>query len=131
MINSSLTLYLVTTLDQVMENGSAVLCPPANSLYLRVNLPSIFISKIMCVPTCLNPGLTYPYIICMRKYLGVVILNMCGISLLGLVWQKKCCPKLLPSTYLLIFLCLFLTYSPTVPVLPSGAFNLQFMPIPF
>ena len=54
-INSSLTLSLVTTLGKVMENRGSVLWPPATSLALQVNLPSIFISKIMCVPKCLNP----------------------------------------------------------------------------
>ena len=46
-----------------MDNGVDVLCPPASSLALRVNLPSIFNIKSMCVSTYLNPGLTFPSLI--------------------------------------------------------------------
>ena len=63
----------------------------------------------------------------MIESLGVVRLNMCGISLLGVVGLNKYCPYLLPSTSCLNFLRLFPTSLPTVTLLPSGAFYLYFL----
>ena len=61
---------------------------------------------------------------CMGAFLCVVRLNLCGISLLGVVGLNKYIPKLLPSTSILYFINLFPTSSPTVPVFPSGALHL-------
>ena len=47
-----------------MDDGGAVLCPPATSLSLQVNLPYISPSKIMCVPSYLNPSFNFPSLIC-------------------------------------------------------------------
>ena len=46
-----------------MYSGGDVLYLPDTSLYIQINLPSIFISKIMCVPTYLNPGLNFPSLV--------------------------------------------------------------------
>ena len=46
-----------------MDYGDVVVYPPATSIALRVKLLSFLISKIMCVPTYLNPGFTFPSLI--------------------------------------------------------------------
>ena len=46
-----------------MNNKSAVLCPPATSPYLWVNLASIYISKTMCVTKYLDPGFAFLYLV--------------------------------------------------------------------
>ena len=47
-----------------MDYGGDILWPPATNLALRVNLPSILISKILCVVKCLNDSFTLPSFIC-------------------------------------------------------------------
>ena len=47
-----------------MYYGGYLLCTTATSLALRLNLPSIFILKTMFVLNYLNPGFTFPSLIC-------------------------------------------------------------------
>ena len=68
--------------------------------------------------------IAYTYENLIRDSLGVVRLNMCGISLLGLVDLNKDCPDMFPSTSIFHFVSLFPTSSPTVPVLPIGDLHL-------
>ena len=58
--NTSIILSLVTTLEYVMDDGCAVLCPPAISLALRVNLPSLLYQKLCVFQNIKNPVLPLP-----------------------------------------------------------------------
>ena len=58
----------------------------------------------------------------MRTLLGVVRLNMCGISVLGLVGLNEYCPGFFPSTSIFSIQNLSPTSLPIVLVLPSSAF---------
>ena len=75
--------------------------------------------------------LTCPYKMCMKASLGGVRLNLCVISLLRVVGLNKYSPELFSSTSLLPFPKLFPASLPTVPVLPSVAFHLLLLHIPF
>ena len=57
--NFGVTVSLVTTLEWVVDDVGAPLWTSATSPALRIKLPSIFVSKIMCVPQYLNPGFIF------------------------------------------------------------------------
>ena len=61
---------------------------------------------------------------CMKSSLCIAILNLCGISLVGVVGMNEYSPDFLLSLSLLNFPNLFPTTLPTVLVLPSDAFCL-------
>ena len=67
---------------------------------------------------------TYPYEIFIKSSVGVVVLNMYGISLLGVAGLNEYSPEFFTSKSIFPFPNLFPNSLSTVPVLPSGAFHL-------